>query len=79
MQEAVLIDTEEGIFHYRLCAVISALKIEIKTGMKMSRGSLVKLAQESYGITARNKAKALEQLLDYYLRRYGRSYGKGNA
>lgn len=79
MEEAIFIDTEEGIFHYQLCAAITALKIEVKTGMKMSRGSVLKFAQQQYGITAKNKAKALDQLLDYYLWRYGRSYGKGNT
>jgi len=77
MDDVVVIDTEEGIFHYRLCATISALKIEVNTGMKMSRGvNVLKFAKETYGITARTKTKALDQLLDYYLRRYGHSYGK---
>jgi len=76
MNDVVVIDTPEGIFHYRLCATIAALKIEVNTGMKMSRGvNVLKFARETYGITAKTKAKGLEQLLDYYLRRYGRSYG----
>lgn len=71
-----IVDTEAGIFHYQLCATIAALKIEVNTGMKMSRGSVLKFAQQMYGITAKTKAKALDQLLDYYLWRYGHSYGK---
>lgn len=76
MQDMTIIHTEEGIFHYQLCATIAALKIEVNTGMKVNRGSILKFAQQRYGITAKTKAKALEQMLDYYLRRYGHSYGK---
>lgn len=38
-QGAIVIDTKAGIERYRLLAIRSALRIEVETGMKMSRGA----------------------------------------
>ena len=46
-----------------LAQVIAALRIEVRTGMKMSRGSVLKLVQQVYGVRSRTKAGALEELL----------------
>lgn len=73
----IVIDTPDGIEHFRFCQVIACLSIEVKTGLKMSRGSVLKLAQERYGVTARTKVKALDQLKDMYEVKYGFPYGQG--
>ena len=71
----VVIDTPDGFEHFRFCQVIASLSIEVSTGMSHSRGSILKLAQTRYGVTARTKAKALAQLKDMYETKYGFPYG----
>jgi len=62
MAAATIIDTPEGIEAYRCLALYSALKLEVKTGMKMSRGiSTLKILQQQYGIAAKTKAGALAE------------------
>lgn len=36
---------------YHLAQTISALKIEVRTGLRHSRGSVWKMAKEVYGVT----------------------------
>ena len=74
MNDAIVIDTPEGIAHYRMAAIISALRFEVKTGMQMSRLSALAAAR-SYGITARTKKAALAQLEALYEETYGRRFG----
>lgn len=58
-----ILNTPEAIKAYHLASLIACLKIEIHTGMTMSRrGSLLKQAKKSYGIQSRTKAGALEEL-----------------
>jgi hypothetical protein len=71
-----IIDTPEGLAHFRLCQVIAALRIETKTGLKHSQGSILKLAQQRYGATARTKRGALAQLETLYFETYGTHYGR---
>lgn len=52
------------LFHLRQC--IGALSIEVKTGMSHSKGSVLKLVQNMYGVTARTKKGALTQLEDLW-------------
>lgn len=75
MSDIIVIDTEDGIEHYRMCAIIGALRIEINTGMKVSRSSLIKSANHFYGIKAGTKQKCLEKMLELYKNTYGRDYG----
>lgn len=72
MNDTVVIDTPEGIAAYRLACLIRALRLEIKTGMKMTRFPLLRVAQQ-YGVTARTKAKALAALEALYEETYGRT------
>lgn len=66
-----IIDTPEGIAHYRLAALISALRVEINTGLKVSRFPLLRVAQQ-HGVTARTKKAALKALEALYEETYGR-------
>tara|TARA_B100000029_G_scaffold455373_1_gene482573 strand:+ start:7699 stop:7929 length:231 start_codon:yes stop_codon:yes gene_type:complete len=66
-EETLVIDTPEGIEMYRMLAVKSALGLEVRTGMKMSRGVNVfqqgKAILESYGIKPKGtKQGVFEQL-----------------
>lgn len=61
-----VIDTPEGIAWFAFLQVLHALKLEVKTGMKMSRGSILKVAQQRYGVTARTKAGALAEMATIY-------------
>lgn len=70
-----IIDTPEGIEHFQFARCIAALKIEVRTGMVLSRGSMLAHVQRTYGVTARTKAKALDQMLALYRETYGREYG----
>lgn len=58
-----IIDTPEGIAFARFLAVRSALSLEVRTGMKMSRGrSILSIANEMMGTTFRRKADALAHM-----------------
>lgn len=74
-QRTLVIDTPAAMAHFAMCQVISRLKIETSTGMKF-RQSTLKHAQEYYGVKARTKVKALEEMLDLYEATYGRRYGQ---
>lgn len=75
MNEGFIFDTPEQISHYRMASAIAALKIEVKTGMKMGRGSILKFVQQQYGIKAKTKAKALDEMLVLHKATYGWDYG----
>lgn len=76
MDKPIIIDTPEGIEHYRVCVLIACLRIEVNTGMKASRGNVLQAAKSSYPVTGRTKKKVLEELLAYYKDTYGMEYGK---
>jgi hypothetical protein len=57
---APIIRIEVDPFH--LASVIAALRLEVKTGLRHSHGSVLRVAQEVYGIRSRTKAAALAQL-----------------
>ena len=59
---AAVIDTPEGIRRFHMMQVMYALRIEVRTGMKMSRGSVLKVAQQVYGCKSRTKAGALAEM-----------------
>ena len=46
-----------------LAQTIACLRIEVRTGLRHSRGSVLKMAQQVYGVRSRTKAGALEELL----------------
>lgn len=75
MSEAVVIDTPDGIEHFQFARCLAALKIEVRTGMTLSRGSMLAHVQRTYGVQARTKTKALDEMLALYRKRYGRDYG----
>ena len=55
---AIIIDTPEGIAMYRLLSFRSMLSIEIKTGMRHSKGSVLAAAQRQGLTTKRTKRGA---------------------
>jgi hypothetical protein len=69
------IDSPNAFEHMALCQHIAALRIETRTGMTHSRGSILKSAQQRYGVTKRTKAGALAQLEQLYAETYGKEYG----
>ncbi len=73
--QPIMITTPAGIEHWMMTSAISRLRIEVNTGLKFSGGSTLKAVNKLYGLTARTKAKALEQLLALYKEKYGRDYG----
>jgi hypothetical protein len=68
----------EAISRYRLVTLISSYALEINTGMKATRIPLSRVA-EQYGVTARNKKKALTELLKIYEGTYGEPLELGNS
>jgi len=73
----IVIDTPDGIAHFQMARLIAALRIEVRTGMKMSRGiSVLQVVQQQYGVKARTKVKALDEMLALYSATYGREYGQ---
>lgn len=71
----VVIDTPEGLEHYRVASAIAVLKFETETGMKMIRGSVLKACKINWGCPKNTKAGALEWMKDFYKETYGREYG----
>lgn len=60
---ATFFDGPEAVDLFRLVALKSALSLEIRTGMKMSRGvSTLAVANEALGTTYRRKQDALDHL-----------------
>ena len=70
-----IIDTPQGIDHFRMAATIAALRIEVATGMKMHRGvSALRMAQ-MYGCPKNTKKAALPWMEAFYKETYGWAYG----
>lgn len=63
-----------SMLHFAQC--ISMLRIEVRTGMKHSRGSVLALVRERYGIKSRTKAGALAEMLSIYEEVTGHPYGR---
>jgi len=61
-QGMIVLDTPEQIAAYQALATLGALRVEAHTGLRHSRGSVLKIAQERYGVTARTKAAAVIEL-----------------
>jgi hypothetical protein len=75
----VVIDTPAGMEHFRLCQHIAALRIEVNTGMKHSRGSVMNSAKQLYGIQKQTKKGVLAELEKLYKATYGFEYGRPKA
>lgn len=71
MNETIVIDTPEGIEHWRIASAISMLHLEVNTGMKAARYSLVKACEMNWGCPKRTKKGALEWMLNHYKATYG--------
>lgn len=54
---------------------IGAPRIEVNTGMKHSKGSVLKMVQQVYGVRSRTKSGALREMRALYKERTGREYG----
>jgi hypothetical protein len=54
-----VIDTAEGMAYFRALQMKYALKIEVATGMKHSKGSVLNLVNRTYGQNFRLKKQAL--------------------
>ena len=65
--------TGEAISHVRVVSLILGLAFEVKTGMKMTRFPLTRVA-EDYGVYARTKKKCLREMLVWYKGFYGVPY-----
>jgi hypothetical protein len=58
---SIVIDTPDRIEAFQRLRLYYALKIEVRTGLKHSQGSVLKHLQTQYGVKARTKAGALEE------------------
>jgi len=70
--------TGEAIDRYRLVTLISSYALEINTGMRATRIPLSRVAVQ-YGVTARNKKKALVELMKVYEEIYGEPLELGHS
>jgi hypothetical protein len=57
-----IVDTPDGIATYQMLAIRAALRIEVHTGLRHSRGSVMKLAKRLYGIRRNTKKGVLAEL-----------------
>lgn len=53
---------EDGVNLYRLLVIRKGLEFEIKTGMKMTRGSMLAAANAALGTNYRRKQQAVDHL-----------------
>ena len=51
-----------GVELWQMLAAQKALQVEVDTGLRHSRGSVLKFVQQKYGIKARTKRKAIEEM-----------------
>lgn len=65
---------DQNIFNMMQC--IGSLSIEVNTGMKHSRGSILKLVQQRYGVKSKTKKGALAEMKQQYKDLTGRDYGE---
>lgn len=73
----IMITGEDNIEMARVLAVRSALRLEIKTGMKMSRGvSTLKLANAITGENAKTKRAAYDALNSHIVSILGESFNR---
>ena len=70
-----VIATPESHEHFQMARLIAALRIQARTGMTLSRGSVIAYVREHYGVKGRTAAKAGAELEALYERTYGRKYG----
>ena len=61
---------------FNLMQCIGALSIEVNTGMKHSKGSVLAHAQRTFGVRSKTKKGALEELRKIYKEHTGREYGE---
>jgi hypothetical protein len=74
---SIVIDTPEGIEHYRVAALLSALKLKANTGMDIRRGfSPMKMARTHYGCNGRTAKACLAEMETYYYDTYGMVWNK---
>lgn len=59
--ETIIIDNPDRIEAFQRLRLYYALKIEVRTGMRHSQGSVLAHLQRVYGVKARTKAGALEE------------------
>lgn len=73
----IMLDNPRDIEMARILAVRQALRLEVKTGMKMSRSySPMKLANQITGNTTRSKVSAYEALNAFIVERLGESFNR---
>ena len=68
-------DPEIGGTLFNLMQCIASLRIEVSTGMRHSRGSILKHSQVTFGVTSNTKKGALAELEGLYLETTGRTFG----
>lgn len=61
--EAIVIDTPEGIAFFHALQLKHALSLSMK-GINVARGSLINQVNREYGTTFRTKAQAYEHMCD---------------
>lgn len=71
-QQTVVIDTPEGIEAFRCLQAYYALKLEVNTGLRHSRGSVAKMIKQRYlpHVTSNRKATILLEF-GAYCREHG--------
>ena len=73
--EMVAIDTPDAMEHWRVASAISMLRLEVGTGMKAARYSVIKACEMNWGCPKKTKKGALAWMEAYYLATYGWEYG----
>jgi len=63
MDKTIIIDTPDKIQAFHYLQMYHALKLEVKCpGLRFSRGSIMELVRQEFGIKPRTKVKVLAEL-----------------
>ena len=70
----LVIETPSAMEHYRIASAIAMLRLEVNTGIKMTRYSLLKACEMNWGCPKKTKAGALDWMEALYEELYGHTY-----
>lgn len=62
--------TGDDVYAYQMMAQIKALELEVRTGMKMGRGNLLKFCKDQYGLKSHNKKDAIVEMKNLFNQKF---------
>lgn len=70
----ISITGEDDVRLFQMMSQIKALELEVRTGMKFSQGSVLKMVQRQHGIKATRKKDAVIEMKKLFNERSGKDF-----